>query len=154
MYHIWKCCVDFHCIDSMQWLQPNRINRACCTCFWASSHHWNRFISRLEAPCCKKQNMQAIGRQPPTKASSYCRVRIYQTTVRTGIQEAASPPGGQLSQKEVDEKEEHQPTSTTPLVLCTTCERQCITTLASLPWSYFPDNDQKNSGSISTAFYM
>lgn len=62
--------------------------------------------------------------------------------------------GGQLSQKEVDEKEEHQPTSTTPPVLCTTCERQCITTLASLPWNYFPDNDQKNSGSIATVFYM
>lgn len=95
MFHIWKCCVDFHCIESMQWLKPNRINRACCACFWASSLHQNWFISRLKAPCCRKQNMQAIGRsRPPTKASSSCRVRVdLSNHSRKGIQEAASPRG-------------------------------------------------------------
>lgn len=64
----------------------------------------------------KGQNMQASGPIPPTRPSSYFAGidRIYQTKVGRGIQEAASPIRGAaqlLSHKEVDEKEEHQPTS-------------------------------------------
>lgn len=63
-------------------------------------------------------------RRPPTKPNSYCGIRVDQPNQsRKGIQEAASPSGEQLSQKEVDEKEEHQPTSKTSPVPCTTCER-------------------------------
>lgn len=56
-----------------------------------------------------------------------------------GIQEAASPSGEQTelqSRTEVDEQEEHQPTSNISPAQCTTCERRCIAT--SRPWTIFP----------------
>lgn len=100
-------------------------NRACCACF---------SIITDSAPGCRP--LKATGEaksktcelsadwRPPTKPSSYCRVRVDPPNQnQRGIQEAARPSGEQLRQKEVDEKEEHQPTSKTSPVPWTTCER-------------------------------
>lgn len=97
--------VVFHCIESMQsYHDPKGINRACCTCFWASNLHWNRFSSQLQAPYCSWRSREqktcklSADSRPPTKQSSYCKDRLdLRNQSQRGIQEAASPTGEQLN---------------------------------------------------------